>query len=270
MLLIATVDLLYPEEQKNASQLLCYYRQVAEGLNQTERSNALAVQQIAIEQWSDWSAMFQAFAEIPLSDSTYQALFRSWRNYVDRRTKPRSWGLYGKPKSVDTWWVLWLIDSIADPQKGAIWFQQTITHWLSDLSGDERQLGENYDVLRLLTKDLIEIQNQEKRKHPRFYEVVIRPSESVMESNLSRQVYLKQYAPADLLDQVMNYWASHLKSFVPSPESAKSSYYGEQARWMAALKELSPSDYKTLLTHWREVHRRRSNLWKAMQELGLN
>jgi hypothetical protein len=68
----------------------------------------------------------------------------------------------------------------------------------------------------------------------------------------------------------MNYWKAHLKSFVPSPESAKGSDYGEQARWMAALKELSPNDYKTLLTHWREAHRRRSNLWKAMQELGLN
>ncbi|GAP99742.1 hypothetical protein [Leptolyngbya sp. NIES-2104] len=269
-LLIAAVNFLYSEEQKNASQLLGYYRQVAAGLNQTERSNALAVQQIAIAHWSDWSAMFQAFTNTPLSDSTYQGLFQSWRNYVDRRTKPRIWRLYGVPKSLDTWWVLWLIDSIADPQKGATWFQQTITDWLSQLPGDERQLGENYDVLKLLTKDLIEIQNKGKHQHPWFYEVVIRPNESAMESNSSRQAYLKQYAPPDLLDQVMNYWKTHLKAFVPRPEAAKGSEYGAQARWMAALKELSPSNYETLLTQWREVHRRRSNLWKAMQELGLN
>lgn len=269
-LLIAAVDSLYQEEQNNASQLLGYYQQVAEGLNQIERSNALAVQQIAIVDWSDWSAMFQAFTHTPLSDSTHQALFRSWRNYVDRRTKPRIWRLYGAPKSVDTWWVLWLIDSIADPQKGATWFQQTITDWLSQLPGDERELGENYDVLKLLTKDLIEIQNKGKPQHPQFYEVVIRPSESAMESNPSRQAYLKQYAPPDLLEQVMNYWKAHLKAFVPRPEAAKGSEYGAQARWMAALKELSPSNYEALLTQWQDVHRRRSNLWKAMQELGLN
>ncbi|MBV8883825.1 MAG: hypothetical protein JO235_07470 [Chroococcidiopsidaceae cyanobacterium CP_BM_RX_35] len=38
-----------------------------------------------------------------------------------------------------------------------------------------------------------------------------------------------------------------LHHFVPKPESARKSDYTEHAHWMAALKELSPQNYETLL-----------------------
>ncbi|HEY9625999.1 MAG TPA: hypothetical protein V6C84_01750 [Coleofasciculaceae cyanobacterium] len=79
----------------------------------------------------------------------------------------------------------------------------------------------------------------------------------------------KQYAPADLLEQVMNYWKTHLQNFVPKPESAAKSDYTHHAKWMVALKELSPQNYETLLAQWRNDHQRRSNLWKAMKQMGL-
>ncbi|MBW4540718.1 MAG: hypothetical protein KME43_16440 [Myxacorys chilensis ATA2-1-KO14] len=42
-----------------------------------------------------------------------------------------------------------------------------------------------------------------------------------------------------------------------------------QAKRIVALKELSPKTYETLLVQWRNDHQRRSNLWKAMKQLGL-
>lgn len=269
LLLIATSGFYYEGEQNNASKLLGYYQQTAQGLNQTERANTLEIQQIAIAQWFNWSTMFTAFAEIPVSEPIRQALFISWRDLVDRKTKPQIWGGYGRAKSVNTWWVPWLIDSVADSQKGANWFQQQITQWLTNLPGDPHQLGENYNLLRLLTKDLTEIQNEGKPEYPQFYQVVIRPKEFSMENDQSRREYLKQYAPADLLDQVMNYWKMHLQHFVPKPESVNRSDYTEHARWMVALKELSPQSYETLLAQWQGAHQRRSNLWKAMKQMGL-
>jgi hypothetical protein len=110
-----------------------------------------------------------------------------------------------------------LIDSIADVQKGATWFQQQITQWLIHLPHNQQQLGENYDVLRLLTADLTEIQHQGKPPYPQFYRVVIRPQAFSTETHQSRREYLAQYAPVDLLDQVMNYWKAHLPDFVPKP-----------------------------------------------------
>lgn len=271
-LLVATSGFYYEGEQENVNTLLRYYQQTAQGLNQTERANALEIQQIAIAQWFNWSTMFTTFAEIPVSESTRQALFTSWRDYVERKSKPHTWNGYGygTVKTVDTCWVPWLIDSVADSQKAANWFRQQITQWIANLPGDKIQLSENYDLLRLLTKDLTEIQNKGQSSYPQFYQVVIRPKEFSTQNDRSRREYLKQYAPADLLDRVMNYWKTHLQHFAPKPESVHKSDYTEHARWMFALKELSPHDYETLFAQWRVVHQRRSNLWKAMKQAGLS
>lgn len=268
-LLVATLGFYAESKQINVGKLLRYYQQTTQGLNQTDRAHALEIQQIAIAQWSDWSAMFTAFADIPLAEPTRQALFTSWRDLVDRRTKPQAWRGYGRTKPVDSWWVSWLIDSVADPKKGASWFQQQMTLWLTHLPSDQQQLGENYDLLRLLTNDLTDIQNKGKPEYPQFYQIVIHPKNSLTENDKSRQGYLKQYASADLLEQVMNYWKTHLQNFVPKPESASKSDYTSHAQWMLALKELSPQNYETLLAEWRNVHQRRSNLWKAMKQMGL-
>ncbi|WP_416668154.1 hypothetical protein [Egbenema bharatensis] len=269
-LLIATSGFYYEGEQISAGQLLRYYQQTAQGLNQTDRAHALEIQQIAMAQWADWSAMFKAFAETPLAEPARQALFTSWRDLVDRRTKPQTWREYGRAKPVDSWWVPWLIDSVADSQKGAPWFQQQMTQWLTHLPAKQQQLGENYDLLRLLTKDLTDIRNNGKSEYPQFYQVVIYPQDRLTENDQSRQDYLKQHAAADLLEQVINYWKTHLQNFVPKPEAAAKSDYTNHVRWMVALKELSPQNYEMLLAEWRDVHQRRSNLWKAMKQAGLS
>lgn len=269
-LLVATSGFYYQGEQTRAGQLLRYYQQTAQGLNQIERANALEIQQIAIARWSDWSAMFKAFTEIPVAAPTRQALFTSWREYVARRSKPNTWGGYGSAKPVDSWWVPWLMDSVADPEKGANWFQQQINQWLAHLPDNQQELGENYDLLRFLTADLTAIQSQGKFEYSQFYKVVIEPRQFSTEDSQSRREYLKQYAPADLLDQVMNYWKTHLQNFVPKPESASKSDYTHHAQWMLALQELSPQSFETLLAQWQVVHQRRSNLWKAMKQVGLS
>ena len=84
----------------------------------------LLIQQIAFTHSYDWSTMFQAFTEVPVSENIQQALFQSWRDYIVRRAKPRSYYLeFQGAKTVENWWLHWLIDSIADSQKGKTWFQ---------------------------------------------------------------------------------------------------------------------------------------------------
>lgn len=61
-----------------------------------------------------------------------------------------------------------------------------------------------------------------------------------------------------------------LQNFVPKPEAAQKSDYTSHAHWMAALRELAPDSYETLLDKWRTEHHRRRNLWQAMARLGLN
>jgi hypothetical protein len=266
-LLVAINDFNYGGELGNVKMLLGYYQQTAQGLKKTKLAEALMVQQTAIDQWLDWSVMFTTFAETNLSKTSRKSLLASWRDYVDKKSKPsRSRSNSGKK----AWWVPWLIDSVTDVAKGKSWFQREITQWVSTLPGSQGMLGDEYHLLRMLTQDLIEIQSNGQFSYPHFYDLVIYSQELYPERHQSRRKYLKLYAPDNLLEQVMNYWKMYLHLFVPRPESTASSDYTSQANWMMALREISPSDYETVLAQWKLIHRRRTNLWKAMNQMGLS
>jgi protease II len=51
---------------------------------------------------------------------------------------------------------------------------------------------------------------------------------------------------------------------------ASKSDYTEPAKWLAALRELSPTSYQHLLAEWRIQHKQRRNLWKALEKIGLS
>lgn len=253
----------------NVSLLFEYYQQTALGLNQTELASALAIQCLAFERCFDWSAMLKIFRQNTVSAITQKALLDSWQDYIISICQPSRWG-YGTSEHIKSSWVSGLLESVIDVQKGATWFQQTLSAWLKALPENPSKISEDYDLLRLLTKDLTKIQGQGKSFFPVFYEIVIRPGELSFPDDSSRQAYLQKYAAPDLLDQVMQYWKTHFKVLVPKPELAAKSNYNEHARALLALKEISPEDYDTLLMQWKVDHPRRKNLWQAIQsaELG--
>lgn len=108
-----------------------------------------------------------------------------------------------------------------------------------------------------------------EKEYPHFFRVVIRPGELKHLDDASRQTYVKQYAPTDLLERVMVYWNAQLQYWVPDPKMASKSDYTSHAQWMAALKEVAPGVYATLLEKWRVEHKNRRNLWQAMSHMGL-
>jgi hypothetical protein len=163
----------------------------------------------------------------------------------------------------------WLLDSITSEKTGRAWFGQQITEWLANLPGEREELGGNYNVLRLLTKDLTDIQDRGKFPFPKFYQTVIVPNQLSTPDDVSRRKYLQEYAPSDLWERVMDYWRVNLHNFVPKPEQSQNSDYTTNAEWMSTLKELSPQNYQSLLSEWKVNHQRRRNLWKAMGNLGL-
>ncbi len=62
--------------------------QTAQGLKKTKLAEALMVQQIAINQWLDWSVMFTTFVEANLSKTSHKSLVASWRDPVDKKSRP--------------------------------------------------------------------------------------------------------------------------------------------------------------------------------------
>ena len=241
-----------PDRLDVYKQLFEYYQQTATGLKQIDVVNTLSIQLTAFDHRTKWDIMFKTFAETPLSEHVRQALFTSWRDNIVQQAKPMPTWIFGRswhqPEPRPSWWLIWLIDSIVDEQKGTGWFQQQMAEWLTRLPDTEQELGEDYGFLRLLTSDLAKINGQEQKSYPRFHSVVIRPGDLTSPDQDSRRTYLKQYAANDLLSQVMDYWKAHLKNFVPRPERAEKSVYTSHAQWMTALKELSLTDYETLFT----------------------
>jgi hypothetical protein len=256
--------------QENAKKLLRYYQQAVRELGETERVNALEIQCIAFECCYDWSRMLEAFAEIQVTEHTRQALLNFWRDSIIKRCTPHSYlNFYTREEPVNIWWLHWLLDSITSEKTGKAWFREQAIAWLANLPGDRGELGGEYGVLRLLTRDLSDILYEGKCPYPKFYEVVIVPSQQSTPDETSRRKYLLEYAPSDLWERVMDYWRANLHNFVPKPEMSQNSDYSTNAAWMSALKELSPHNYQRLLSEWKIQHQRRRNLWKAMGNLGL-
>lgn len=63
--------------------------------------------------------------------------------------------------------------------------------------------------------------------------------------------------------------------FAPDAGFAQELLQAEEAissampEWMAALRELAPHAYDALSEQWRVAHKRRRNLWKALEQAGL-
>jgi hypothetical protein len=250
-------------------RLLTYYQQTAQGLGQLQLVNVLEIQLKAFEHCFDWQQMLRVFDEIPVSEAIHHALFQSWRDYIIRLTTPDTWE-FGRRQSDHRWWLHWLFDSMADRHKGPSWFQQQLQQWLAQLPAKQSNLGADFAFLRLLTKDVWEGRGSTDTPYSQFFQFVINPQSLSTRDDASRQEYLQQYAMDDLWDHVMAYWQGNLHHLVPKPEQADKSVYTKHAQWMAALQELAPGAYATLLKQWQERHKRRINLWKAMAEQGLS
>jgi hypothetical protein len=248
--------------------LLRYYQQTAQGLGRLQLVNVLEIQLKAFEHCFDWQQMLQAFDEVTVPEAVRQALLQSWRDYIIELTTPDTWE-FGRRQRDHIWWLHWLFDSIIDHHKGPSWFQQQLLQWLAQLPAKQGNLGVDLSFLRLLTKDVWEGCGNNDNPYPRFFQIVIDPRNLSTQDDASRQAYLRQYAMDDLWDLVMAYWQENLHHLVPKPERAEKSVYTKHSQWMAALQELAPAAYITMLGQWQVAHKRRINLWKAMAEQGL-
>jgi len=248
--------------------LLKQYQQTAQGLGHSQLVHALEIQLQALDHFFDWHQMLQVFNEVPVPEVIHHALFQSWRDQIIQQTTPWTWE-FGRRRTDHIWWLHWLFDSMTDRHKGPAWFQQHLRQWLAQLPAKKGQLGEDLACLRLLTKDVWERRGSSDNPYPHFFQFVIAPQHLSTRDDVSRQAYVHQYAMDDVWDHVMAYWQGNLYHLVPKPEQAEKSIYTKHAQWMAALHELAPAAYTTLLKQWQVAHKRRSNLWKAMAEQGL-
>jgi hypothetical protein len=103
-------------------------------------------------------------------------------------------------------------------------------------------------------------------KYRRLFEAICRSGDEGNELTASRRAWLQRAEADRLTPLVIQCWKHHVLHLVPDPGQAENSVYTPHARWLAALNELDPAGYRKLLNRWKETHKRRRNLWKAIQE----
>jgi aromatic ring-cleaving dioxygenase len=89
------------------------------------------------------------------------------------------------------------------------------------------------------------------------------------ELDASRRQWLKNMHGEQLVSALMETWKQNVVVLVPDPAAASKSDYTEHACWLGVVRELNQADYEQILTHWQKTHKRRRNLWKALQKKGL-
>ncbi|MDM8531738.1 hypothetical protein QUF63_11240 [Anaerolineales bacterium HSG25] len=255
-LLYPTVGI-YVASDEDYKQLLNRYLRLAKAQKQPERVAVLQLQLLAFRKFYDWQAMLNGLTELPTLTKIRQRLFLSWRDPIVRQCNP---SLYHS-RDQESFWVEWLLTAIFEEEKGAIWFQQKLNNWL--------RAKPTYELLQMLTADVAAFSPEMVAFYPKFENKLIKNRPKHGQDYASRRNYLKQYAPPNIAEQLINYWRANILQYVPNPKDVHKADYTNHATWMGVVKELAPSAYDTLLSEWQTDHHRRRNLWQAMRNEGL-
>ncbi len=249
--------------------LLGYYQQVATALGQSERGAALQLQLIGLKHRFNWLEMLSGFNCAEISSTTREKLSKSWRDYILELTGNRLGGLPAS-ESTSSWWLSWLLDSVIFDEPTKSEFQSQIERWLLDFNAPNLGAARNFQALRLLSYDLAVLSGESWNSYPHFQAVVLVPQSMQTKDSQSRQSFLQQLAPDALWQKVMIYWQNHLQLWIPQPETVHRSDYTKPAQWLCAFREISPAGYQNLLAQWRIKHKKRRNLWKKLEQMGLS
>jgi len=169
-------------------------------------------------------------------------------------------------------WLHWLIEARRKGEGHEHVFQKKIQGWLQQFMDKPEQIHSNYDTLSCLTLDLDGISDLGQRCPMLIHVLDIDNPGYHLDEELTteRHAQLSRFASDGLVQLTMHVWESCLHLLVPDPSTARKSNYTAHAKWLKALEEINPSACQAVLQTWQQTHKRRRNLWQALQDAGLN
>ena len=256
---------LYSSPRKDVISLLKNWASVAEKLDKEERAASLRFQLVTYVNPYHWDAVTKCFRDFnrPPFSRAAARLGGQWKDYTLQAQL--GWDA-SRRRISDDCWVMWLLDvSLDEPADGGQFISKA-NEWLrSLLKAPAVQLKGQQDLLSMLTCDLMRF-HELAAKYRRLSEAICLSGDDCTELTTSRRAWLKKFKADQLSPLVIQCWKNHLLHMVPDPGQAENSDYTHHARWLAALNELDPPSYRQLMNRWKEVHKRRRNLWKAIRE----
>jgi hypothetical protein len=107
-----------------------------------------------------------------------------------------------------------------------------------------------------------------KKASPALQRLLSRQREGDRRLAAMRRTWLKRLRAGELLPDVIQFWKRNAVRLVPDPEHSAGNY-DDCAEWLAVLRDFDPLSCDKILREWTLAHRRRKNLWKALERAKL-
>lgn len=105
-----------------------------------------------------------------------------------------------------------------------------------------------------------------KRASPALHALLSRGSKRKGKLAESARRWARRFRGQELLPEVLAFWKRNAASLIPDPAQVVGSDYTRCAEWLAAVLDLDRRSYRRILRDWSVKHRRRRNLWRALEK----
>ena len=251
--------------------LLQIWGRSASALQEEEIAAAARLQSDLLEDWTNWDKTIAAFRRIPQPKFTplRERLFAQWRELVaERSVGSVHYGLHGDPPQEPHW-----VHALADAAWNGEGSQDSLCAWLRQwLDATERDcttLCLSQGALARLSLDLDSV-TWLSPVSPTMARLLAYNQSNDPRLGASRRKWLKRLGAYFLVPELLAFWRRNAQRLVPDPAASGGPDYQGCADWALALRELNPTSCKELLLQWSVAHRRRRNLWRALQRKGLS
>jgi len=254
---------LYLEGEKRAMiSLLGHWLKLALALGNEEQVWALKLQLVVLRRWTDGEAVLEALRRVPSPgfDSIRERLFEEWRLLIaqDSIGNILTDDAGHKPS-----WVPGLVDAARAGIAGPVLLRGVIRGWLEEIAKTDKSLQRAFGLLAVLTLDL-DCDSKLAATLPMLKQLLSKYEGGNRSVTATRRGWLKRLEGNKLFPELIEFWRRNAARLVPEPEYSAGDY-SDCANWLAALHTLDSASYRKILGAWKLKHRRRRNLWKALE-----
>jgi len=245
--------------------LLNRWRKAARAIGDCEAACALDLQVAVLRDCRDGDAIMQALRNVsPRFRAIAERIFEDWKSLIAVWSVEPALDECTEPEHA---WVKGLVDAIRAGNKGPARFRRVVLGWLKETGKTRASLKRGFKSLAVLTCDLDSGLGL-KRESPTLMCLLLRECAGDQRVTALRRMWLKRLRAGELTPAIIRFWKRHATGFVPDPEHSGGDYQ-DCADWLVALRDFDAPGCAKIIRQWQAAHRRRKNLWKALQRAKL-
>jgi hypothetical protein len=252
-------------------ELLKIWGPSAATLQEEEIAVAARLQSDLLQDWRNWDKALAAFRRIPQPRFAplRKRLFAQWRELVAETSVASDVFDRDGHRPPKDHWVHALIDAAWEAEGTQQSFCAWLRQWLKATERDGETLLHSQAALACLSLDL-DGAAWLSSVSPTMARLLAYNHSYDRALAASRRGWLKRLGASSLVPELLAFWRRNTQRLVPDPANSRGPDYRNCADWIQALRELDPTSCKDLLREWSAAHRRRRNLWRALQAKGLS